>query len=319
MLPGKSGIDFLAELRAERRDAIPVVVVSAWQSADDHGRRFAPGPTRSWETLRPEDLASVVETLIAASVVARVIGVSALGAAAIGATLGLFFAANAGSGRRTPTSARAAPSAPPPSTCARDERARPGAAGRRSIRRHLAADGAAPRGVGASGGGARARCGDEHGSRSGGRTRCVARSARTSTTTASPSWDRQVSPAAVRSSDANTESTIRLDPIIADTDAVARNSRRDRGRPQRRGGEARRPGDGRRHRRARAHARAAHPARVLARAVVADPLRQTVDAASAVAAGNFDVRLNDRRRDEFGELAHAFNAMTESLARAEAS
>ena len=48
--------------------------------------------------------------------------------------------------------------------------------------------------------------------------------------------------------------------------------------------------------------------------VVADPLRQTVVAASAVAAGNFDVRLNDRRRDEFGELAHVFNAMTESLA-----
>jgi len=48
--------------------------------------------------------------------------------------------------------------------------------------------------------------------------------------------------------------------------------------------------------------------------VVADPLRQTVVAASAVAAGNFDVRLNDRRRDEFGELAQVFNAMTESLA-----
>ena len=48
--------------------------------------------------------------------------------------------------------------------------------------------------------------------------------------------------------------------------------------------------------------------------VVADPLRQTVKAASEVAAGNFDVRLNDRRRDEFGELAHVFNTMTESLA-----
>ena len=35
--------------------------------------------------------------------------------------------------------------------------------------------------------------------------------------------------------------------------------------------------------------------------VVADPLRQTVTAASEVAAGNFDVRLNERRRDEFGE------------------
>ena len=36
MLPGKSGLEFLSELRAKRGDkAIPVVVVSAWQSADD--------------------------------------------------------------------------------------------------------------------------------------------------------------------------------------------------------------------------------------------------------------------------------------------
>ena len=51
----------------------------------------------------------------------------------------------------------------------------------------------------------------------------------------------------------------------------------------------------------------------LARSVAA-PLRRTVTAASEVAAGHFDVRLDERRRDEFGELGHAFNAMTESLA-----
>jgi signal transduction histidine kinase len=51
----------------------------------------------------------------------------------------------------------------------------------------------------------------------------------------------------------------------------------------------------------------------LARSVAA-PLRRTVNAASEVAAGHFDVRLDERRSDEFGELGRAFNAMTESLA-----
>ena len=124
----------------------------------------------------------------------------------------------------------------------------------------------------------------------------------------------KVSPSAVRSSDRNTEGTIRLDQIITDTDAVARNS-------------AVFAAD-----RSAAAGRLADQATIagivalvltpvllillglwLAR-VVADPLRQTVAAASEVAAGNFDVRLNERRRDEFGELAHAFNTMTESLA-----
>jgi signal transduction histidine kinase len=48
---------------------------------------------------------------------------------------------------------------------------------------------------------------------------------------------------------------------------------------------------------------------------VARPLQRTVDAASSVAAGDFDVRLNERRRDEFGILGRAFNAMTVALAR----
>jgi signal transduction histidine kinase len=124
----------------------------------------------------------------------------------------------------------------------------------------------------------------------------------------------KVDPSAVRSFDANTENRIRLEQIIGDTDAVARNS-------------AAIAAD-----RSAAAARLADQATIagivalvltpvllillglwLAR-VVADPLRQTVSAASEVAAGNFDVRLNDRRRDEFGELAQVFNTMTESLA-----
>jgi signal transduction histidine kinase len=124
----------------------------------------------------------------------------------------------------------------------------------------------------------------------------------------------KVSPSAVRSADRTTEGTLRLDQIISDTDVVARSS-------------AVIAAD-----RSAAAGRLADQATIagifalvltpvllillglwLAR-VVADPLRQTVRAASEVAAGNFDVRLNDRRRDEFGELAHVFNTMTESLA-----
>ena len=123
----------------------------------------------------------------------------------------------------------------------------------------------------------------------------------------------KVSPAAVRSSVAHTEGTIRLDQIVTDTDAVARNSAviaADRsGAAGRLADQATIAG---------IVALVLTPVLLillglwLAR-VVADPLRQTVAAASEVAAGNFDVRLNERRRDEFGELAHVFNAMTDSL------
>ncbi len=47
---------------------------------------------------------------------------------------------------------------------------------------------------------------------------------------------------------------------------------------------------------------------------VARPLRSVADAASAVAAGDFSMRLADTRKDEFGTLARAFNEMTSSLA-----
>jgi signal transduction histidine kinase len=120
-------------------------------------------------------------------------------------------------------------------------------------------------------------------------------------------------PSAVRSSDRAREGALRLDQIVADTDAVARNSAViAAGRSAAAGRLADQATI------AGIVALVLTPALLillglwLAR-VVADPLRRTVAAASEVAAGNFDVRLNDRRRDEFGELAKVFNTMTESL------
>ncbi len=68
MLPGRSGIEFLAELRAgDGEPAIPVVVVSAWQSADDAKAAFVAGADAFvGKPFDPEDLANVVEGLIAA-------------------------------------------------------------------------------------------------------------------------------------------------------------------------------------------------------------------------------------------------------------
>ena len=68
MLPGRSGIEFLAELRGGGDpQAIPVVVVSAWQSADDAKAAFGAGADAFvGKPFDPEDLASVVEGLIAA-------------------------------------------------------------------------------------------------------------------------------------------------------------------------------------------------------------------------------------------------------------
>ena len=43
------------------------------------------------------------------------------------------------------------------------------------------------------------------------------------------------------------------------------------------------------------------------------PLRDLHDAAEAVGRGDFSHRVNVRTRDEFGELAHAFNQMTENI------
>ena len=68
MLPGKSGLEFLSELRAKRRNSpIPVVVVSAWQSADDQRTALDAGADAFvGKPFDPKDLASVVEALIAA-------------------------------------------------------------------------------------------------------------------------------------------------------------------------------------------------------------------------------------------------------------
>ena len=68
MLPGKSGLEFLSELRARRRNrTIPVVVVSAWQSADDQRTALDAGADAFvGKPFDPKDLASVVESLIAA-------------------------------------------------------------------------------------------------------------------------------------------------------------------------------------------------------------------------------------------------------------
>jgi DNA-binding response OmpR family regulator len=68
MLPGKSGIEFLTELRAQPSDgSIPVVVVSAWQSAEDERTALGAGANAFiGKPFDPKDLATVVEALIAA-------------------------------------------------------------------------------------------------------------------------------------------------------------------------------------------------------------------------------------------------------------
>ncbi len=68
MLPGKSGIEFLSELRSQAADeSIPVVVVSAWQSAEDERLALGAGANAFiGKPFDPKDLATVVEALIAA-------------------------------------------------------------------------------------------------------------------------------------------------------------------------------------------------------------------------------------------------------------
>jgi DNA-binding response OmpR family regulator len=68
MLPGKSGIEWLTELRSRDEPAtIPVIVVSAWQSADDEQAALGAGADAFiGKPFDPKDLATVVEALIAA-------------------------------------------------------------------------------------------------------------------------------------------------------------------------------------------------------------------------------------------------------------
>ncbi|HEY0415760.1 MAG TPA: HAMP domain-containing sensor histidine kinase [Gaiellaceae bacterium] len=125
----------------------------------------------------------------------------------------------------------------------------------------------------------------------------------------------QISKTAASSSDANAEGATRLNAILSDSDSLARGAASDAAE------------------RTAAADHFAHQARVGALAalaltpillvllgvwlgrVIAQPLRDAVRAASAVAEGDFSIRLPTRRRDEFGSLARAFNSMTESLAR----
>jgi signal transduction histidine kinase len=250
------------------------------------------------------------------SVVSRVIGVTALGAAAIGATLGLFFASNARlksandeNARATAISAaayelrarvgdlndtlRAVVTNYNPSTIAqwrRAERAWRGPASQ--LERATANDPAQTREVSTL------------------RTQIeqfVSDYGEPLLTIA------QVSPSTARSQDAVGEGAIRRQEIAADTEGIANRAATAAGE-----------------RSANAN-RLAHQAAIggliaviltpillillglwIAK-IVAEPLRRTVDAASSVAAGDFDVRLDERRRDEFGDLGRAFNAMTVAL------
>ena len=124
----------------------------------------------------------------------------------------------------------------------------------------------------------------------------------------------KISPSAARSSTANAEGSLRIAKILKQTDGLARLAAAD---------AANRSDDANRlaHRATLAGLVALLITPILLIALglwlarsVARPLRRTVDAASSVAAGDFDVRLDERRSDEFGELGRAFNAMTESLA-----
>lgn len=250
------------------------------------------------------------------SIVSRVIGVTALGAAAIAATLGLFFAAN--------TRLRAAN--------ADNARATAVSAAAFDLRTHVVELSDALHGVIA--GVTPTSLARWHAAERSWRTPAIQLEKAAAENEAEQHRAQSLygeiesyitdygdlivsiarfSPSAVRSSDAAEEGTIRLDQIASDTDAVARTAAGDAAE------------------RTAAASRLAHRATVagivalvltpvllillglwLAR-LVAAPLRRTVDAATSVAAGDFDVRLDERRRDEFGALGRAFNAMTRSL------
>jgi signal transduction histidine kinase len=246
-----------------------------------------------------------------------VIGVTALGAAAIGATLGLFFAANtrlksanADSARASKVSAAAFDLRGKVSELGNAVRGVVASSDRVSIARWHRAESAWEPALNALQRAA-ATSGEQER-----RTQALrVEIHRYVTDYGEPLVQiAKLSPAAARSSDANTEGSTRLQQIINHTDGVARAAAVE---------AAERSADA---------SRFAHQATVagiialvltpvllillgiwLARQV-AEPLRQTVAAASSVAAGDFGVRLDERRRDEFGVLARAFNAMTASLA-----
>ncbi len=251
------------------------------------------------------------------SVVARVIGVSALGAAAIAATLGLFFAANANLKSANADSSRSAKI----SAAAFDLRAQVinldsalrGVVARRDADTLARWRAATQSWLGAA---------TELQTAAATSRAQEARTDQVRTDIHSYIEDygdpvvffTRISPETARSADTAAEGRLRVSQITGETDGIAHAASVT---------AAARSADA---------GRLAHQATVagvvaliltpillillgvwLAR-FVAGPLRSTVEAASSVAAGDFAVRLDERRKDEFGELAHAFNTMTESLA-----
>jgi signal transduction histidine kinase len=125
----------------------------------------------------------------------------------------------------------------------------------------------------------------------------------------------KISPSVARSSDTASEGTLRINEITRATDDMTRlasSNAADRSRDA----------DSLAHRATEAGlvALVLTPLLLIALSIwlaksVAKPLQHTVDAATSVAAGDFEVRLNERRRDEFGDLGRAFNEMTVALGR----
>jgi DNA-binding response OmpR family regulator len=66
MMPGRSGFDVLREMRAdERLREVPVVVMSAWQSAEDtEGALAAGADSFVSKPFQPEDLLAAVRDLV---------------------------------------------------------------------------------------------------------------------------------------------------------------------------------------------------------------------------------------------------------------
>jgi signal transduction histidine kinase len=126
----------------------------------------------------------------------------------------------------------------------------------------------------------------------------------------------RVSRATARSSDATAEGATRVRAILTSTDALARRTAEDAvtrsAAAERLSNEATASGIA---------ALVLTPILLVLLGIwlartIARPLQQGVAASTALAAGDFTVRLDDSRRDEFGRLASAFNEMTTSLAAA---
>ncbi len=67
MLPGKSGLELLAELRADTRTAlVPVVVVSAWHGEYEAAATDAGANVFVGKPFDPDELAAIVGSLLAA-------------------------------------------------------------------------------------------------------------------------------------------------------------------------------------------------------------------------------------------------------------